>query len=174
MKNRGIYSYMKKTIRLTESDLTRIVKQVIKEKERKETLINMIKEDGWMSVSEMVGDSDNLKRLTEIDTPMKYLNLFNDLNSMTDDVRPSWEMFFYYENDPIMMLISNNSEGNKTYMGVGFMDTFLTAFDLTREDSKEYIKNWLYNSYGYEVDNSNIITRAGYPFNQFRSEGMTL
>jgi hypothetical protein len=61
----------------------------------------------------MVGDSDNLKRLTEIDTPMKYLNLFNDLN-------------------------------------------------------------WLYNSYGYEVDNSNIITRAGYPFNQFRSEGMTL
>jgi outer membrane phospholipase A len=109
---------MKKTIRLTESDLTRIVKRVIKENERKETLINMIKEDGWMSVSEMVGDSDNLKRLSEIDTPMKYLNLFNDLNSMTDDVRPSWEMFFYYENDPIMMLIPNNSEGNKTYMGV--------------------------------------------------------
>ena len=165
---------MKKTIRLTESYLTRIVKQVIKENERKDTLINMIKEDGWMSVSEMVGGSDNLKRLSEIDTPMKYLNLFNDLNSMTDDVRPSWEMFFYYENDPIMMLISNNSEGNKTYMSVEFMKTFLTTFDLTKEDSKEYIKNWLSNSYGYEVDNSNIIIRAGYPFNQFRSEGMTL
>jgi hypothetical protein len=165
---------MKKTIRLTESYLTRIVKQVIKENERKDTLINMIKEDGWMSVSEIVGGSDNLKRLSEIDTPMKYLNLFNDLNSMTDDVRPSWEMFFYYENDPIMMLISNNSEGNKTYMSVEFMKTFLTTFDLTKEDSKEYIKNWLSNSYGYEVDNSNIIIRAGYPFNQFRIEGMLL
>ena len=66
-----------KIIRLTESDLSRIVKQVIKENEKKDTLINMIKEDGWMSVSEMVGGSDNLKRFSEIDTPMKYLNLFN-------------------------------------------------------------------------------------------------
>ena len=165
---------MKKTIRLTESYLTRIVKQVIKENERKDTLINMIKEDGWMSVSEMVGGSDNLKRLSEIDTPMKYLNLFNDLNSMSDELRPSWEMFFYDENKPIMMLISNTSEGDKTYMSVGFMETFLTVFDLNKEQAKEYIKNWLSNSYGYEVDMSNIIVRRGYPFNQFRSEGMTL
>jgi benzoyl-CoA reductase/2-hydroxyglutaryl-CoA dehydratase subunit BcrC/BadD/HgdB len=163
---------MKKIIRLTESDLTRIVKRVIKENEKKDTLINMIKEDGWMSVSEIVGGSDNLKRLSEIDTPMKYLNLFNDLNSMTDEIRPSWEMFFYNENNPIMMLISNTGEGNKTYIGIEFMRTFVNTFDLTREDSIEYIKNWLSNTYGYEVDNSNIIIRRGYPFNQFRSEGM--
>jgi hypothetical protein len=164
---------MKKIVRLTESDLTNIVKRVIKENEKKDTLINMIKEDGWVPTSEMVGGSDNLKRLSEINTPMKYLNLFNDLNSTTDELRPSWEMFFYNENNPIMMLISNTSEGEKVYMSVGFMDTFLTAFDLTMGDSKEYIKNWLSNSYGYEVDNSNIIVRRGYPFNQFRSEGMT-
>lgn len=164
---------MKKIVRLTETDLSRIVKRVIKENEKKDTLINMIKEDGWTSTSEMVGGSDNLKRLSEIDTPMKYLNLFNDLNSTTDELRPSWEMFFYNENNPIMMLISNTTEGEKVYMSVGFMDTFLTAFDLTMGDSKEYVKNWLSNSYGYEVDNSNIIVRRGYPFNQFRSEGMT-
>lgn len=163
---------MKKIIRITESDLTRIIKHVIKENEKKDTLINMIKEDGWMSVSEVVGGSDNLKRLSEIDTPMKYLNLFNDLNSMSDELRPSWEMFFYDENKPIMMLISNTSEGDKTYMSVGFMETFLTVFDLNKEQAKEYIKNWLSNSYGYEVDMSNIIVRRGYPFNQFRSEGL--
>ena len=163
---------MKKRIKLTESDLTCIIKRVIKENEKKDTLINMIKEDGWMSVSEIFGGSDNLKRFTEIDTPMKYLNLFNDLNSMTDELRPSWEMFFYNENEPIMMLISNTSEGNKSYMDVGFMKTFLTVFDLSTEDSKEYIKNWLSNSYGYKVDKSNIIVRRGYPFNQFKSEGM--
>jgi ribosomal protein L23 len=72
------------------------------------------------------------------------------------------------------MLISNTSEGDKTYMSVGFMETFLTVFDLNKEQAKEYIKNWLSNTYGYEVDNSNIIIRRGYPFNQFRSEGMTL
>ena len=163
---------MKKIVRLTESDLTRIVKRVIKESEKKDALINMIKEDGWLSISDMVGGSDNLKRLSEIDTPMKYLNLFDDLDSMTDSLRPSWKMFFYNENDPIMMLISNTNEGEKAYMSVEFMKTFSTAFDLTTEDSKEYIKNWLSNSYGYEVDTSNIIVRRGYPFNQFRSEGM--
>ena len=164
---------MKKIIRLTESDLSRIVKRVIKENEKKDTLINMVKEDGWESISEMVGGSDNLKRLSEIDTPMKYLNLFNDLNSMTDSLRPHWKMFFYNENNPIMMLISNTTEGNKAYMGVGFMKTFSTDFDLSMEDSKEYIKNWLSNSYGYEVDTSNIVVRRGYPFNNFRSEGIT-
>jgi hypothetical protein len=91
---------------------------------------------------------------------------------MTDELRPSWEMFFYNENEPIRMLISNTSEGNKSYMDVGFMKTFLTVFDLSTEDSKEYIKNWLSNSYGYKVDKSNIIVRRGYPFNQFKSEGM--
>jgi hypothetical protein len=41
---------MKKVIKLTESDLTNIVKKVIKESAAKDSLINMIKYDGWESV----------------------------------------------------------------------------------------------------------------------------
>ena len=44
-----------KIIRLTESDLTNIVKKVIKENSLRQDLIQQIKEDGWKSVSGFVG-----------------------------------------------------------------------------------------------------------------------
>lgn len=46
---------MKKIIRLTESDLTNIVKRVIKENSMRDDLIQMIKDDGWKSTAELVG-----------------------------------------------------------------------------------------------------------------------
>ena len=167
-----LYLSNMKIIKLSESQLTNIIKQVLKENETKDSLIDMIKEDGWKESSGMVGGSDNLKKLSGIDTPMKYLSLFNDLNSMTDELRPTWKMFFYHENKPTMMLISNKEE-NKVYMNIGFMDQFLRAFNLDLNESREYIKDWLLNSYDYDVDTSNIIMRRGYPFNNFRSESMT-
>ena len=46
-----------KIIRLTESDLTNIVKKVIKENSLRQDLIQQIKEDGWKETSELVGGS---------------------------------------------------------------------------------------------------------------------
>ena len=38
---------MKKIVKLTESDLTNIVKRIIRENTAKDSLIDMIKNDGW-------------------------------------------------------------------------------------------------------------------------------
>lgn len=43
----GIYEYMKKTVRLTESDLIRIVKRVIIEQEEKPVTVKELKRDGY-------------------------------------------------------------------------------------------------------------------------------
>ena len=51
---------MKKIIKLTESDLTRIVKRVINENNTKTSLIGTIKDEGFKSTSEMVGGAENL------------------------------------------------------------------------------------------------------------------
>jgi hypothetical protein len=59
---------MKKIVKLTESDLTNIVKRVIKESAIKDSLIDMIKNDGWESAAELVGGIENLKRLVGIET----------------------------------------------------------------------------------------------------------
>ena len=56
-----------KIIRITESDLTNIVKKVIKENSLRQDLIQQIKEDGWKETSELVGGSSNLKKLTGLD-----------------------------------------------------------------------------------------------------------
>ena len=56
---------MKKIVRLTESDLTNIVKTVIKENAAKDSLIDIIKEDGWEETSELVGGYENLKKLVD-------------------------------------------------------------------------------------------------------------
>ena len=69
-----------KVIRLTESDLTNIVKRVIKENSIRYELIQMIKNGDWRSTAEMVGGDKNLKKLLGFNDPMEFLNLFNDLN----------------------------------------------------------------------------------------------
>jgi hypothetical protein len=54
---------MKKVIKLTESDLTNIVKRVIKENAAKDSVIDMLKNDGLRSTTELVGNFENLKKL---------------------------------------------------------------------------------------------------------------
>jgi len=54
---------MKKIVRLTESDLTNIVKRVIKENAAKDSLIDMLKNDGLRSTTELVGSFKNIKKI---------------------------------------------------------------------------------------------------------------
>jgi len=57
---------MSRIIKLTESDLTNIVKRVIKESAAKDYLIDMVKHNGWKSTSDLVGGAENLKKLVDI------------------------------------------------------------------------------------------------------------
>jgi len=54
---------MKKIIKLTESDLTNIVKRVIKENAAKDSVIDMLKNDGLRPTGELVGSFENLKKI---------------------------------------------------------------------------------------------------------------
>jgi len=61
---------VKKIIRLTESDLTHIVKRVINENSKRDIFIELIKKNGWDEAAKYVGGIENLKRLMGIETPM--------------------------------------------------------------------------------------------------------
>ena len=71
---------MKKIVKLTESDLTHIVKRVINENSKRDNIIQMIKEQGWFDVSEYVGGDKNLAKLAFNNNPMDFLHMFDDLN----------------------------------------------------------------------------------------------
>jgi len=77
--------YMKKTIRLTETQLTSIVKRLVNESTTSELLKDMIKMDGWKHTSDIVGDSESLKKLTNIQTVGDLLDFYGVLETVKEN-----------------------------------------------------------------------------------------
>ena len=135
-----------KIIRLTESDITNIVKKVIKENEAKGFLIDMIKEDGWKSASELVGGYENLKKLVGFKTPMDFLHLFDDLNVINSEEKPYLTLFRYEIGNKLMVYNSVNNvvyiNFNKIWRGLE-----IVFFELNDFEIQELTQEWLYEVY---------------------------
>jgi hypothetical protein len=136
---------MKKVIQLTESDLTNIVKRVIKENAAKDSLIDMIKEEGWRSTSELVGGYKNLSKLAFDNNPMEFLNLFNDMDVVKSEKVPNWTLYRYEKGNNIM--IYNRKNGN-TYVNYYKIWEFLEkGFGLDFDEIQELTNEWLFEVY---------------------------
>jgi len=134
-----------KIIRFTESDLTNIVKKVIKENEAKDSLIDMIKEDGWEETSELVGGSENLKKLVGIKTPMDFLHLFDNLNVVQSEETPDWTLFKSEKRTKLMVY---NRLRNIVYINYyKFWRVLEYGFYLNDSEINELIQEWLNEVY---------------------------
>jgi hypothetical protein len=130
-----------KVIRLTESDLTNIVKRVIKENSAKDSLIDMIKYDGWQSAAELVGGIENLKRLVGIETPMDFLNIFNDLDVVQSKQEPNWILFRYEKGNNMMIYDRKRKDFSLSNLVIW---SFLKyGFGLNYSETQEVTKEWL-------------------------------
>ena len=153
---------MKKVIKLTESDLTNIVKRVIKENAVKDDLINMIKEDGWESAAELVGGIENLKRLVGMETPMELLNLFNDLDVAQSEENPNWILYRYTKGDNMMI---HNRQNDDLYIKNNAIWGFLRkGFDLNYGETQQLIEEWL--SEVYNLKDVTIIVASSASFSK--------
>ena len=134
-----------KIIRLTESDLTNIVKTVIKENSLRQDLIQQIKEDGWEETSELVGGRVNLKKLVGIESPIDFLNLFNDLEVVQSEENPAVTLFRYEKGNN---MISYNKNSDRAYIDYYVIWEFLEeGFGLNYTEIKDIIKYWLESTY---------------------------
>ena len=141
---------MKKIVKLTESDLTHIVKRVINENSMRDDLIQMIKNDKVYVAAEYVGGAKNLKKLTGFNDPMDFLNLFNDLN--VDTIVNGKGIFTNNDGDRIIT-ISTNSMG-KVFASVdshAIWAPFRYLFPATNADTANLIRRWLKEVYGIKV-----------------------
>ena len=131
-----------KIIRLTESDLTNIVKKVIKENSLRQDIIQQIKEDGWKSASELVGGYENLKKLVGFKTPMDFLHLFDDLNVINSEEKPYLTLFRYEIGNKLMVYNSVNNvvyiNFNKIWRGLE-----IVFFELNDFEIQELTQEWL-------------------------------
>ena len=149
-----------KIIRLTESDLTNIVKKVIKENSLRQDLIQQIKEDGWKSASELVGGYENLKKLVGFKTPMDFLHLFDDLNVINSEEKPNLTLFRYEIGNKLMVYNSVNNvvyiNYNKIWRGLE-----IVFFELNDFEIQELTQEWLYEVYdlrGFTTKSDMLIT----------------
>jgi hypothetical protein len=136
---------MIKIVKLTESDLTNIVKRVIKENDAKDSLIDIIKEDGWESAAELVGGIENLKKLSGIGTPMDFLNIFTDLDVVQSEKEPDWTLYRYEKGNNMMIYNRKNKDVYINYHDIWvFLDI---GFELSQSEIKEVIEGWLSEVY---------------------------
>ena len=148
---------MKKIVKLTESDLTNIVKRIIRENTAKDSLIDMIKNDGWGYAADLVGGDKNLKKLSGIVEPIDYLNFFNNLNvDMNDDNTRG--ILTNNEGDRVIS-ISFNSKG-KVFASV---DTSIWGplsfnFLFNNAEVANLVRQWLKDVYGIKVFMSYQVT----------------
>ena len=151
---------MKKIIKLTESDLTRIVKRVINENNTRTSLIDTIKDEGFISTAEMVGGSEILLKLLGVKTPMNFLHLFDNLDVVQSEENNNWTLFRYKPKYNVMVY---NKENSVLYVSHNDIWTFLKSnFGLKYPEIQELIKEWLgevYNLRGVTPQELFIRTR---------------
>jgi hypothetical protein len=134
-----------KVIKLTESDLTNIVKRVIKENAAKDSLIDMIKDEGWQSAAELVGGVENLKKLVGAETPMDFLNIFTDLDVVQSEKEPNWILYRYEKGNNMMVY---NRKNDEVYINQYNIWEFLEEhFGLDFNEIQEVMKEWLFEVY---------------------------
>jgi hypothetical protein len=136
---------MKKIVKLTESDLTNIVKRVIKESAIKDSLIDMIKNDGWESAAELVGGDENLAKLAFNNEPMNFLHMFDDLDVVKIEEKPNWILYRYEKRNNMMIY---NKKNDEVYINYSKIWQFLEeSFGLDFNEIQEVMKEWLFEVY---------------------------
>lgn len=100
---------MKNIIRLTESELTGVIKRMIMELNSSESLKDMIKIDGWEKTSDIVGGSENLKHLTGIKTLGDFLEFNNVLGDIIENDKG--EVRVFNEDRDIVIKLFTDGDG---------------------------------------------------------------
>jgi hypothetical protein len=115
--------------------------RLIKENSMREDLINQIKEEGWESTSEMVGEDKNLMKLLKIDSPMDFLHLFDDLEVVQSEENPNWTLFRYKPKENLMIYDRKNKSVYISYDKI--WSVLETLFGLSYSLNQELTQRWL-------------------------------
>ena len=114
------------------------------ESKLKQSLKQEIKDFGLKDTAGLVNGFDNLMKILNIDSPMKFLHLFDDLEQVQSEMDPNLTLFRY---KPKNNLIIYNIKDD--YLYVNYFEIWEPLLDvgLFNPDIKELIKEWLSSVY---------------------------
>lgn len=155
---------MKRVVRLTESDLARIVKRVIKEYSLKDSftprpnkgksyVYDLLTKKRYEAALKRVGGVSNFVKILEINSPDDFLKLFDNLKSEVYEPNPQWS-FLTDHNGTKIIGIQTFPSGRKR---VSFNNRILGGvlsyvFDVAHHRVQDILSKWLKDTYGIEGD----------------------
>ena len=110
----------------------------------KENLKQEIKNFGINDTAKLVNGFDNLMEILNIDSPMKFLHLFNDLERVQSEMDPNLTLFRY---EPKRNLMIHDRKNKTVYINLEEIWKHLLDVGLFNPDIKELIKEWLSSVY---------------------------
>jgi hypothetical protein len=135
------------------------MKIIITESQKKSINIelqNIIKDDGWETAAKFVGGINNLKKLVGIETPMDFLNLFNDLDVVQSKKNPGSTLFKDKNGNNLMVHNSKRKINSNVNIDYNNIWSFLgEGFGLDFYETKKLTELWLYDAYNLEGTRTN-------------------
>jgi hypothetical protein len=129
--------------------ITERQKNLLIENQLRDELINIIKYDGWKEAIRYVGNITNLKKVINFETPLDFLNLFNDLEVVQSVNYDDYLLFRYEKRKNIIIYDKGNGNGNINYYIIwSFLELY---FGLNYDEIQELTKEWLSESYNLRV-----------------------
>lgn len=111
----------------------------------KEKLKGLIKKVGFESTVKIVGSLGKTFEIFDIKKPMDFLNLFNDLESVQSEERPSFMLYRYKKGHNFMAYDRRNDNIFINYPEI--WSVLQDEFDLNFEEIQGLIQKWLYDVY---------------------------
>ena len=108
-------------------------------------VIDLIKSNGVNVAVTALGDFLNLFKILDINSPMEFLHLFNDLDVVQSEEKPDWTLLRY---KPKHNLMIHNKKNDNVYINYDEIWKFLEDFfNLKYSEIKELIEEWLFEVY---------------------------
>ena len=114
------------------------------ESKLKQNLKQEIKDFGIKDTAELVNGFDNLMEILNIDSPMKFLHLFDDLDVVQSEEEPDFTLFRY---KPKKNLMVHNRKNKTVYINYELIWKPLFDTGLFNSDIEELTKEWLSSVY---------------------------
>jgi hypothetical protein len=124
----------------------------------KNKLKNKLNNFGIEITSKIVGGKDNLFKLLNIESPMDFLHLFDDLNVVESEEDPNWTLFRY---KPKENLMTYDRKHNIIYISFKIWTILSITFKLEYSEIQQLTERWLSEEYdlrGVETKYSNSLS----------------
>ena len=149
---------MKKIIRLTEKDLARIVKRVIKEdahktNKAKSYVYDLLTKKRYEKTLKIVGGIDNFTKILELNSPDDFLKLFDNLKSEVYESNPQWSFLTDHNGTKIIGIQTFPSGRKRVSFNnriLGGVLSYVLGVPPYKVD--DILIKWLKDTYGIEAE----------------------